>query len=635
MSNIKKLMVSAGGGAGLDVDEVFSTYLYEGNNGTAQSITNGIDLSGEDGLVWIKQRSQNNYHYLFDTQATGATSGLLLPLTIPPSASTSALTSFNSDGFSLGSNTGVNGTHDMVSWTFRKAPKFFDIVTYTGNGVAGRQIAHNLGCDVGMLVIKGTSVNNPWSVWHNAFTGNANYLTLNSSDQAYSNGESRFGNNSTYINPTSSNFTVGTVLNDSGETYVAFLFAHNDGDGGFGPEGDQDIIKCGSHTISTTDADEVVDLGFEAQWVLTKQGTNDWILLDTMRGLTAANINDPYLRPNATNAEGLTSTPDAHAKGFTLKGSSGNEFVYVAIRRGSLFPPESATDVFTPLLGLTSASAPPQYQATHTIDMVLEQPRFGDSAVIIDRLRANGDTGKLLNTATTGSEGGNAGYTMDFQTGAFNKYSGQSTWYVGQCFRRAPGFFDMVAMTGTSSSSSHTVNHNLTVPPEMVWIKRRDGTSSWSVYHNDGSTERTLYLETTLQAFSNSRLDSSGATSIVVSGGVLDAGATYIMYLFASLDGISKVGSYTGNGSSQTINCGFTSGARFVLVKRADATANWMVMDTARGIVTGDESVLFLDSTSAEATGDWIDPASSGFIINDVGTGFNENNATYIFYAIA
>jgi hypothetical protein len=267
--------------------------------------------------------------------------------------------------------------------------------------------------------------------------------------------------------------------------------------------------------------------------------------------------------------------------------------------------------------------------------MVLEQPRFGDSAVIIDRLRANGDTGKLLNTATTGSEGGNAGYTMDFQTGAFNKYSGQSTWYVGQCFRRAPGFFDMVAMTGTSSSSSHTVNHNLTVPPEMVWIKRRDGTSSWSVYHNDGSTERTLYLETTLQAFSNSRLDSSGATSIVVSGGVLDAGATYIMYLFASLDGISKVGSYTGNGSSQTINCGFTSGARFVLVKRADATANWMVMDTARGIVTGDESVLFLDSTSAEATGDWIDPASSGFIINDVGTGFNENNATYIFYAIA
>ena len=56
-------MVSAAGGGGLDIDDVFSTYLYTGNNGTAQSITNGIDLSGEGGFVWLKQRTQNNYHY--------------------------------------------------------------------------------------------------------------------------------------------------------------------------------------------------------------------------------------------------------------------------------------------------------------------------------------------------------------------------------------------------------------------------------------------------------------------------------------------------------------------------------------------------------------------------------------------
>ena len=69
MASKKKLLQAAAGsagGAGLDVDEVFSTYLYEGNNST-QTITNNIDLSGEGGLVWIKERTQNEGHRLIDT----------------------------------------------------------------------------------------------------------------------------------------------------------------------------------------------------------------------------------------------------------------------------------------------------------------------------------------------------------------------------------------------------------------------------------------------------------------------------------------------------------------------------------------------------------------------------------------
>ena len=109
-----------------------------------------------------------------------------------------------------------------------------------------------------------------------------------------------------------------------------------------------------------------------------------------------------------------------------------------------------------------------------------------------------------------------------------------------------------------------------------------------------------------------------------------------IAYLFASLPGVSKVGSYTGNGTSQTIDCGFSSGARFVLIKRTDAGGNWLVVDTERGLVSGNDPVLLLDATNAEQTNlDIVDPTSSGFIVNGTSANWNASGGSYIFYAIA
>ena len=116
-----------------------------------------------------------------------------------------------------------------------------------------------------------------------------------------------------------------------------------------------------------------------------------------------------------------------------------------------------------------------------------------------------------------------------------------------------------------------------------------------------------------------------------------NSGSTYIAYLFATLPGVSKVGSYTGNGSSQTINCGFTSGVRFILIKRTDSAGDWYVWDSARGIVAGNDPHLSLNTTAAEVTtDDSVDAESSGFIVNqDAGTNVNVNTASYIFLAIA
>ncbi len=116
-------------------------------------------------------------------------------------------------------------------------------------------------------------------------------------------------------------------------------------------------------------------------------------------------------------------------------------------------------------------------------------------------------------------------------------------------------------------------------------------------------------------------------------------GATGVIYLFASKAGISKVGSYTGNGTSQTIDANFTTGSRYVMIKRTDSTGDWIVWDTVRGISVGagNDPHLSLNTTVAEATSDdSIDYAASGFVAKqNATTNINVNGATYIYLALA
>ena len=211
-------------------------------------------------------------------------------------------------------------------------------------------------------------------------------------------------------------------------------------------------------------------------------------------------------------------------------------------------------------------------------------------------------------------------------------------------FRRAPGFFDVVAYTG-DGTAGRTVLHNLGVAPEMMIIKGRSVALNWETYHADLGNTKYIRLNRDF-AEANAPVNalwygssptSENFTIYSSTNGINTSGATYIAYLFATLPGISKVGSYTGNGSSQTINCGFTGGARFVLIKRTDSTGDWYVWDTARGIVAGNDPHLSLNTTAAEVTtDDSIDPDSSGFVVNQVAaTNINVSSASYIYLAIA
>jgi hypothetical protein len=111
----------------------------------------------------------------------------------------------------------------------------------------------------------------------------------------------------------------------------------------------------------------------------------------------------------------------------------------------------------------------------------------------------------------------------------------------------------------------------------------------------------------------------------------------FVAYLFATCAGVSKVGSYTGTGTTLQVDCGFTGGARFVLIKRTDSTGDWYVWDTSRGIIAGNDPYLLLNSAAAEATTtDYIDPYSPGFELSSTApAAINANGGTYIFLAIA
>ena len=207
-------------------------------------------------------------------------------------------------------------------------------------------------------------------------------------------------------------------------------------------------------------------------------------------------------------------------------------------------------------------------------------------------------------------------------------------------WKRAKGYFDIVTYSG-NSTSGRTVAHSLGVTPEMMWVRRRNGSGEFKVYHSGVGPTKYMVLnstdtQTTFQHIWNNTAPTSTVFTLGNDSGVNTNSNTYVAFLFATLDGISKVGSFVGNGSIQTIDCGFSAGARFVFIKNIQASNHsWFLFDSARGIVSGNDPYLQVDKTIEQTSNiDPIDPHNSGFIVNN-NSQVNTYNQTYIFYAIA
>jgi hypothetical protein len=625
------------------IEDVFSTYLYTGT-AAVQTITNGIDLSTKGGLTWCKARSNAYNNYLFDT-ARGANNYIISDYTGAQNSFgtySNLLTSFNSNGFSLGADSlgsiNINAV-TYASWTFRKQPKFFDVVTYTGTG-ANRTIAHALGSVPGCIIVKRTDTTGDWQVYHNGLTSAAYSIQLNLTNAQAS--ATTVWNSTT---PTSSVFSVGTdaTVNASGGTYVAYLFAHNAG--GFGLTGTDNVISCGSFDGA---ANTVVTLGYEPQWIMFKNTTSasNWQIVDNMRGMFVGS-DDKQLMANLSNAESDNGLMSPTATGFIWNPSAvGNTYIYIAIRRGPMKVPTDATKVFSPQIWTGNGTARTITGTNNPVDLSILTTRdnggSGGDKLWNDRLRGAQQT---LYSNYTQAEVTQSNYVtgLDVQfgekIGTATAVNGSGVTYVSEMFSRASGFFDVVCYTGNGTSNT-AIAHNLGVVPELMIVKSRSGATAWQVYSSALANTEYLVLNTTAaKATDATRWNSTTPTSSVFSLGaateVNNSGATYVAYLFATAAGVSKVGSYTGTGATQTINCGFTGGARFVLIKRTDSTGDWYVWDTARGMVSGTDPSLLLNSTAAEVNANSIYTTTGGFQIVSTAAGINASGGSYIFLAIA
>jgi hypothetical protein len=629
------------------IENLFSTYLYTGN-GATQTITNGIDLAGKGGLTLIKMRntdsSYGDYPFSWFDTVRGATNALYSNGTATQSTYPTSLTAFTSSGFNLGTQIPQNGSNDIfASWTFRKQAKFFDIVTYTGTG-SNTTIPHNLGSTPGCIMVKCTSSSGNWFVYHSGLPDATWALTLNSllPEQGPSN---------TYWNstaPTSSVFSVGTDsnINTSGASYVAYIFASNAG--GFGSVGADNVITCGSYTcVPSSNAD--VYLGYEPQFLIVKNITSpaNWCIIDNMRNFSLADTS--LLYPNAISSEVDlgSSACNPNATGFSVNTTAPTTlyaptatYIYIAIRRGPMKTPTDATKVFTPVAYAGQNTTLVQ-NLTFTPDSswVKNRADAGYSWVQTDRLRGNEQLSS--NNANAGMLGyvdlAGAQNAVTF-LGSRSETNYNGGFFIDYAMGRAPGFFDEVCYTGTGTNTTQA--HNLGVIPDLMIIKDRSQSAPWIVYSSAlGNTQYLAlnfsYAASTSAYVWNNTTPTSSVFSIGINGSVNYSGDANVAYLFATCPGVSKVGSYSGTGATQTINCGFTGGARFVLIKRTDSTGDWYVWDTARGMVAGTDPYLLLDSGSSETNANNVYTTSVGFQIVGTDAGINANGGTYIFLAIS
>ena len=287
MTPIQQLMLGVGGAKKSYIDDLFSTYVYDGT-GSSLSINNGIDVSGEGGLVWLKSRSTTYAHKLSDT-IRGTTKQLSSNADSAQSTSSDFITGFTSTGFTLGTDNDINhSSQTYSSWTFRRAPGFFDVVSWTGNGNSNRAISHALEAKPGFIAVKNLSGSANWRCYHcsanNSATPYTNNIRLNTTDSISGLA------NCFDAAPTSTTFTVGSHdnVNGNGNEYIAYVFAGGEqtGKGSVKFDGSSGIRtdSTSDYTIGTGE----FTLEFWVQWYNRTSPNTVQVVVDQRDGSTDA-----------------------------------------------------------------------------------------------------------------------------------------------------------------------------------------------------------------------------------------------------------------------------------------------------------------------------------------------------------
>lgn len=337
MSALQQLLAGIGASGPLDVADVFSATTYAGT-GSAQTITTGVNLEAYTGMLWRRERS-NFYSFgtlVYDTLVRNRT---MFTHTNDGRVNTGTSLTPVSDGFYVITNIRDNNSGSTyISYSFRSAPKFFDIVAYTGGGSMADVINHSLGVTPGVIIAKRTNAAGSWGV--NYLVGDIGsggfigYSLESTSAQSDTSNSTSGRVTSTTFQPgylASATFSSGD-LNISGAAYIAYLFADDASADG--------LIRCGKYTGNGSATGPSVTLGWEPQFLLVKNstGTGDWAMYDSARDAT--NPRTAVLLANSSAAESTTGPDiDFTATGFQVKSTatnvntSGSNYIYIAIRK--------------------------------------------------------------------------------------------------------------------------------------------------------------------------------------------------------------------------------------------------------------------------------------------------------------
>ena len=645
MSGAKKLFRSVASNtlaAVPAIEDFYAQTVYNGT-GSSQNITTNVDLSGANkGLIWIKTRNTGGNHYLYDTER-GVQKELFWNIATGENSSSSGegITAFTSTGFTIGTgDASVNGSsNEHIAYTFKKKVKFFDIQTVTVlNNTAKTVDLSSLG-NVGMIIArpKDHTLTGYWLIWHKDLTdGYQMNMTNNSGEFAASSGDPR-------ITVSGTTMTIGATSNYAG-TWIIYAWAHN--------YENNAIVRCGEYTGSGA-ANNSVSVGFEPQLLISKgystsSNNTKVVAVDSKRGFFEHGNSKRYFLSNSDGDGQFSSNEVAiHSDGFRLSSNaadtntSGYKYIYLAIRKGPLSTTFTNTDIFAAVSPTTSGSITGFYQSNFVTDLMFYHHEIGVQSNLLMSTRQTGGNMTTGDPNTVPSDSHPLDsfsadqVFFDFENGAKDNSNGTNRF--GTLFRSARGVFNICTFLNDGSTS---YPHGLGVAPELVIFKSTSGPSgSGYVWGTSGSALGTdnhiLFNEDTgLSTTSNHLAGQHTNTHIFVRksdkayGGA--NGQRYQALLFASKEGISKIGTvFHAANSSTNVDCGFSSAARFVIFKRTTGNS-WFYCNSELGIVNGGNDVYKALNSKATAvsTNDIIDPISSGFVIKgSIGEG------TYLFIA--
>tara|TARA_R100001443_G_scaffold35433_1_gene49172 strand:- start:8 stop:2011 length:2004 start_codon:yes stop_codon:yes gene_type:complete len=667
MTPMQQMFLGLGAAQKTYMENLFNIHLRDGS-GSAATVTSDVKMS-DGSFLWTKARNASHWHVVYDTVRGGSYS--LTPNSSNGQANNVAgAVTFNASGYSIASgyaeNNATNNTY--VDWSLKKTKGFLDIVQYSGDSNSGRTVAHSLGSVPGSIWIKRiNSDGGTWTVYHRSL-GNTKYLALN--EQAAATTSSSRWNNTT---PTSSVFTLGnnSSVNTSGNTYIAYVFAHNDQQ--FGENGDQPAIACGTYTGNGSSTGPEVQVGFQPQFLIIKRavgGTEHWMMFDEARGVyyyqydqdieigDSGGAGDDRFAINWLDFTG--GYDDFQEGGFRITTSynhinaNGNTYVYWAIRRPDGLigkPPDAGTDVFDCETRTGSDTGDANQKADSDIpgrvDMTITKRTDSGGEYWVLSSRVGGGFALKTNSSGTMVTGATTDNPYDHQSGGAEYTAGNGAANSGDVvdftWKRHAGF-DCLTYKG-NGNEHHRIHHSLGKAPEMMWIKSMDTTSyDWHVYHKntDGGSapqDKSMHLNTVDGPESNAAFNGSSPGASKFSVGLLnDTNANntgFFACLFASVDGICKVGSYTGNGSNTgtSVTLGFVP--RFLMIKKDGAGVGWNVFSSATTFTNSDSKYMQFNATTELTSDDRVHTTADGFQLQTSNNEVNSNNANYLYYAHA